>query len=621
MKIETVKINNFGKLNNKEINLKDGINIIYGKNESGKSTLLNFIKSILYGISRNKKSGEISDLDRYMPWKIGEFSGKIKYELDNGEKYEVYRDFTKKNPKVFNKYSEEVTNEYEIDKNSGSKFFYEQTKVDKELFLSTVVSEQQKVKLNKNNQYVLVQKLTNLIGTGNDNISYNKTISKLNKKIVEEIGTSRTQDKPINRIYKQIKEREEEIKELEKYSDKKYSIAELKEEKQMVLGREKEKLELIKKLKEIREKEKLEKEKVNINNNIKLEYEEKIKELENEYREIINAPSKATDKKRIYILIALIIIINSFTIIMKNTKIIIIGVLITILSIIICKVICNKEKKNEKNTKHKYADKILNEIDLLKTNCEEKKEEIVNIKNAMQLGISRELDAIRIKYINKIEVLELNNLINEQELDKKMDITQENINSIKLYLQTIEIEQKNIEEKLEKMSSLKEELEELENEYNSLQEDSQSINLAKEVLTGAYSKMKNEVTPKFTKFLSENISKITNGKYSNVKFNEENGLIVEMQNGDYIPAEYLSMGTIDQLYLSLRLSATREIVEEKMPIILDEAFAFYDEERLKNILRYISDTYKDRQIIILTCTNREEKIMKNNELEYNLVNI
>ena len=621
MKIETVKINNFGKLNNKEIKLKDGINIIYGKNESGKSTLLNFIKSILYGISRNKKSGEISDLDRYMPWKIGEFSGKIKYELDNGEKYEVYRDFTKKSPKVFNKYSEEVTNEYEIDKNLGSKFFYEQTKVDKELFLSTVVSEQQKVKLNKNNQYVLVQKLTNLIGTGNDNISYNKTISKLNKKIVEEIGTSRTQDKPINRIYKQIKEREEEIKELEKYSDKKYSIAELKEEKQMVLGREKEKLELIKKLKEIREKEKLEKEKVNINNNIKLEYEEKIKELENEYREIINAPSKATDKKRIYILIALVIIINSFTISMKNTKIIIIGVLITILSIIIWKVICNKEKKNEKNTKHKYTDKILNEIDLLKTNCEEKKEEIVNIKNAMQLGISRELDAIRIKYINKIEVLELNNLINEQELNKKMDITQENINSIKLYLQTIEIEQKNIEEKLEKMSSLKEELEELENEYNSLQEDSQSINLAKEVLTEAYSKMKNEVTPKFTKFLSENISKITNGKYSNVKFNEENGLIVEMQNGDYIPAEYLSMGTIDQLYLSLRLSATREIVEEKMPIILDEAFAFYDEERLKNILRYISDTYKDRQIIILTCTNREEKIMKNNELEYNLVNI
>lgn len=621
MKIEKIKINNFGKLNNKEIDLKDGINIIYGKNESGKSTLLNFIKAILYGISRNKKSGEISDLDRYMPWKIGEFSGKIKYELDNGEKYEVYRDFTKKNPRIFNTYSEDITNEYEIDKNLGSKFFYEQTKVDKELFLSTVVSEQQKVKLDKNNQYILVQKLTNLIGTGNDNISYNRTINKLNKKIVDEIGTNRTQDKPINRIYKQIKEKEEEIAELEKYSDKKYSIVELKEEKEMLLEKEKEKLGLIKKLKEIRERERLEKEKLNINNNVKLEYEEKINELENEYREIINSSSKSKNSRGKYILIALIIIINSITVSMKNANIIIVGGLITIISIIVFFIIHNKENKKEKNMKQKHTDKILNEIDLLKMNSEKKAEELLNIKTAMQLGVSREIDTIRIKYINKIEVLELNNLINEPELDKKMDIIQENINSIKLYLQTIEIEQKNITEKLEKMSNLKEEIKELENEYNVLQENSQSINLAKEVLSEAYSKMKNEVTPKFTKFLSENISQITNGRYTNVKFNEENGLIVEMPNGDYIPAEYLSMGTIDQLYLSLRLSATREIVEEKMPIILDEAFAFYDEERLKNILQYVSNTYKDRQIIILTCTNREEKIMKNNDLEYNLVNI
>lgn len=621
MKIEKIKINNFGKLNNKEIDLKDGINIIYGKNESGKSTLLNFIKAILYGISRNKKSGEISDLDRYMPWKIGEFSGKIKYELDNGEKYEVYRDFTKKNPRIFNTYSEDITNEYEIDKNLGSKFFYEQTKVDKELFLSTVVSEQQKVKLDKNNQYILVQKLTNLIGTGNDNISYNRTINKLNKKIVDEIGTNRTQDKPINRIYKQIKEKEEEIAELEKYSDKKYSIVELKEEKEMLLEKEKEKLGLIKKLKEIRERERLEKEKLNINNNVKLEYEEKINELENEYREIINSSSKSKNSRGKYILIALIIIINSITVSMKNANIIIVGGLITIISIIVFFIIHNKENKKEKNMKQKHTDKILNEIDLLKMNSEKKAEELLNIKTAMQLGVSRKIDTIRIKYINKIEVLELNNLINEPELDKKMDIIQENINSIKLYLQTIEIEQKNITEKLEKMSNLKEEIKELENEYNVLQENSQSINLAKEVLSEAYSKMKNEVTPKFTKFLSENISQITNGRYTNVKFNEENGLIVEMPNGDYIPAEYLSMGTIDQLYLSLRLSATREIVEEKMPIILDEAFAFYDEERLKNILQYVSNTYKDRQIIILTCTNREEKIMKNNDLEYNLVNI
>ena len=96
MKIENIKINNFGKINNKEINLTNGINIIYGKNESGKSTLLNFIKSTFYGINKSKKTGEISDLEKYMPWNIGEFSGKIKYRLDNGKTYEIFRDFTKK---------------------------------------------------------------------------------------------------------------------------------------------------------------------------------------------------------------------------------------------------------------------------------------------------------------------------------------------------------------------------------------------------------------------------------------------------------------------------------------------------------------------------------------------
>ena len=50
MEITKVKINSYGGLKDKEINLKDDINIIYGKNESGKSTLLNFIVNSFYGI-------------------------------------------------------------------------------------------------------------------------------------------------------------------------------------------------------------------------------------------------------------------------------------------------------------------------------------------------------------------------------------------------------------------------------------------------------------------------------------------------------------------------------------------------------------------------------------------
>lgn len=96
MKINHIKINAFGKVKNKEINLDDNLNIIYGKNEAGKSTILKFIINSFYGISKNKKGKEYSDYERYKPWDTEEFSGKIKYELDNKKKFELMRDFNKK---------------------------------------------------------------------------------------------------------------------------------------------------------------------------------------------------------------------------------------------------------------------------------------------------------------------------------------------------------------------------------------------------------------------------------------------------------------------------------------------------------------------------------------------
>ena len=85
---------------------------------------------------------------------------------------------------------------------------------------------------------------------------------------------------------------------------------------------------------------------------------------------------------------------------------------------------------------------------------------------------------------------------------------------------------------------------------------------------------------------------------------------IEDEKGQYIPIERLSIGTIDQMYLALRLSMINEISSEKMPIILDETFAYFDEERLKNILTYLSIGLKNNQVIILTCSDRERKIME-----------
>ena len=220
MKINKIKINSYGKLKEKEIKLKDGINIIYGKNESGKSTLLNFIVNSFYGISKNKKGKEYSDVEKYTPWLGEEFSGKLEYELNNKNKYEIYRDFKKKNPKIFNENMEDISKEFNIDKSKGNEFFYEQTKVDEELFLSTVVSNQQEVKLGKTEQGNLIQKIANLVGTGDDKTSFRIAMDRINRRQLEEIGTARTREKPINNVQKKIVELQQEKSELEKYEKK-----------------------------------------------------------------------------------------------------------------------------------------------------------------------------------------------------------------------------------------------------------------------------------------------------------------------------------------------------------------------------------------------------------------
>ena len=134
MKIKKLKINSFGKLENTEIEFSDNINIISGKNESGKSTLLKFIVSMFYGISKNKNGKTIPDFDKYKPWEKDEYSGKLTYTLDNNNEYEIYREFKKKMPTIYDKDKNDVTKQYGIDKSKESLFFYEQTGITEDNF-------------------------------------------------------------------------------------------------------------------------------------------------------------------------------------------------------------------------------------------------------------------------------------------------------------------------------------------------------------------------------------------------------------------------------------------------------------------------------------------------------
>ena len=628
MKIQNIKINNYGNLKQKEINLQNNINIIYGKNETGKSTLLNYIKNIFYGISKNKNGKELSDYEKYLPWTGEEFSGKIKYELNNKNIFEIYRDFHKKNPVIFNQNLEDISQDFKIDKKDGNQFFYEQTGIDEKTYTSTIMSLQQEVILDNQSQNNLIQKLANLAGTGDDKVSYQKAIDRINKKLIEEVGTSRTQDRPINVIqnranilYNDLKSKKETEKGKELLEQENNNLKQKLEE-------EEQKNNNLNKLNLLFNKYSIELEKNNLKNNINNENKEKIKnKLEEKNNFIKNNPqnNENNNKKINYpIFIAtfiILIILNIINFILIKNKIINYLILSLIPIEIILFILKNKKIKNEKiknkKSEDKYKEKITiinSQINLLEENIKKSQEEIEKEKQKIISEFNLEKENILNNEINfKLE--------EKDKLEKEIEISNKKIVEYKLKLNSIEHEENNINNKLEEYISKEEEYENLQEQLNELQEKNKCILATKDLLEKAYEKMKNNVTPRFTQNLSNIANTISNGKYKKVVFNQEKGLIVELENGDYISANRLSTGTIDELYLSLRLSMLDEISEEKMPIILDEAFAYFDDERLKNCLLFLEKQSNEHQIIILTCSNREKQILDSLNIQYNLVEL
>lgn len=666
MKIKNIKINNYGILENKEINLENKINIIYGKNESGKSTLLNYIKNIFYGISKNKNGKEISDYEKYTPWGREEFSGKLSYELDNGENFEVYRDFNKKNPKVFNGNLEDISDNFNIDKKDGSKFFYEQTKVDEVMFLSTIVSMQQEVRLGKQEQNILVQRIANLAGTGDDNLSFSKAQDRLSKRQVDEIGTDRTQGKPMNVVKNKMKNIEFVIKDMELYKNSKVSLENEKKELKEKLTKLETEHDIVKELNNVSTEIEIDQSKVDINEKMLTEMQAKENGLKKEKSDLeeskLNINSKNTQlknqseeknnkkenkkTKKIILFFAFLILfifiklINIFYI--KNNIINILNYCMIPIYLICLYIQIKKEKNKKKKIEYEKKlkeeieqEKIKNEINIIQTKInsvneqieqlqkerEKRQEEINQVQMQIDTKMDLQIEKIKLRYFNKINIDHILDKIDLHHIQEQLILLQEEINKNKLQLHRIELEEKNILPQLENIITLQEEYKNLEEQQATLLEKSECIFLAKEYLNKAYEKMKKNITPKFTENLSKNIGELSNGKYNKIAINDEKGLIVENEYGEYVSASRLSVGTIDQLYLSLRLSMLEELAEEKMPIILDETFAYYDENRLENILKFLIQKAEEHQVIIFSCTNREKNILNKLGVSYNLVEL
>lgn len=142
-------------------------------------------------------------------------------------------------------------------------------------------------------------------------------------------------------------------------------------------------------------------------------------------------------------------------------------------------------------------------------------------------------------------------------------------------------------------------------EINKLKEQIASNNVENAALDLAIRTIQDlseEIYDSFGSVLNEQVSalvrRITNDKYTEVRIDDQLKVMVKSGNS-YISMDYLSTGTIEQIYLALRLSIANVLIAEDLPIIIDDIFVTYDYQRLYDTLSCLNE-YLNRQIILFT---------------------
>lgn len=208
MKITKIDIKGFGKFDNTVFSPGSGLNIFYGANEAGKSTIQAFIKAMFFGIKsgRRTKDGAINQNKRFKPWSGKAFGGILEYMLDDGCHYTIGRNFENNSLTVYDEFSNNITGEFPADKETIAKFAEQHLGLSESVFERTAFLGQMQSAVNQEGRKILAERLINLKESGDEQVSFKASVNVLKEALITHVGSERTTTRPINILNSQLHE-------------------------------------------------------------------------------------------------------------------------------------------------------------------------------------------------------------------------------------------------------------------------------------------------------------------------------------------------------------------------------------------------------------------------------
>ena len=606
-------VKNFGKFNNREIELKKGLNLIYGENESGKTTIKEFIVGMLYGIDKSRGLG--ARLDNYelrKPLDGRGYAGKA-YIQYNGRNHLIERSFLRYNKKTT---VMDIQSGREVklrDKNSLHGTMFD---IDKNTYVNTLCIGEHGAAPGKELANKLGNYLGNLSTTGSADIDKTYAIEHLKEE------RRKYDTRPVQR---QLDDISEELSLYEGVEDDianvRGQIADLEQEFAMEVARRK------------REARRL----IETEKNLKFDEDEEDEQPE----EIVDSPDKTEVAEEAVDSPDKTEVAEETSDNQDNLE------------------VAEDEEKTEKESVAKKEERVFLDSDLWEdTKVEKPLTErlwfiiltgifVVAVIAAMvyilpfEKGV-RQLFIVCTALFVIVTIVEglyakgvfdgdVNTPSEEEfrEMIYRLERKTESYEDVEIDMSfageyadrkaELRVVEKELLDKKMRKQELTEEFSVLSKKRDSIEREVHAINLAINTINEVSAEIHGDLGYLINDNISDIVSKITNGKYQDV-YLDENLHVMVRDNDNFVGIEYLSAGTMEQIYLAVRLSVARLLCRDKMPLIIDDIFANYDEPRLINTLDCLK-TIDTEQIILMTSNPHIGDMLDDLDMDYNYVEL
>lgn len=617
MIIREANIGKFGKLENQKYQFAPQINVIYGANESGKSTLMQFLKAMLFGLEKTRVRKTLDTYNRYEPWDTpAYFYGSMMFETGQ-QQFLLERNFyyKEKRARLVNiRDGEELSVEYgDLDMLLGN--------VSAAAYENTCCIGQEQLLPGRELGVLLEDERSNLAQIGSGDFQLSKALQELEQKrknaekTRKELEQQRLSHIHQLEVNQQVLERD--IAGLKAQQEKQSMQQGTVQEQVRALQQQMESVQTAYQTVCRREQE--------LQSTVALEQSEwEQAEREQWKREQFRREQEKTDALQqksgknagfsplLLIGVAGLILAPVLRSAMDGFQKIAPALNIICIILILVGLVSAYRKSREKKTadsgqKHRQSvnDSVQNHREQ-----DSRANDRANLQSVEREGRKAALDQQLQRVCQQKSTL-------EEQLQKLKDQKKA------LQLQAARQEgsgdqlQSQIQEKEVELENLTEQVAELQQETLDEQharEDRDALELAAETMSRLAARMSKTLEHTLDKEMSEILAQITGNVHEQLQVTDGQGIVLAEQLQKRTPEAY-SQGTMQQAYFSYRMAAGHMLMkEEPLPFLLDETFANYDEERLRQTLRWLAE--QENQIFLFTCRETEMRLLTEEDIPF-----